>query len=417
MKSLLTTWLFLSFSTQALELQNPLTLGHTLELATKQNLEQEQLYINIELDKIELESYQDSYKTTADLDLQLARRDDEKLGNNDYSHAFIKINKVLFNQDAEINQDAAKSTVKNTEFALQQFKIDKTTQVMQAFFNVVLADMRHETVLERLAISAIRANRIQDNFDVQDASEVELLEKQALTQLDVVKRIEAEAEQITTRAKLAQLLNITYENRPDDLVKPDLTHLFKKKLDEFEIWQKKIQLNNPELGELKRMLTNLKQQRNLEKNNKGIVISSNIRLGKQAYDSSKNGNWRAGLNFVMPFGQSQSQKKKTSELLVKIKQQQLFIEQRTQELNQQALSLWLKLKTLKQLNNALTTELDYRDLYLERARANYEMEIESDIGNAMSNLTDTEWKLAKNEFDFVIVSTQLRQLAGGDYEL
>jgi hypothetical protein len=30
------------------------------------------------------------------------------------------------------------------------------------------------------------------------------------------------------------------------------------------------------------------------------------------------------------------------------------------------------------------------------------MEIKSDIGNAMGNLTDTEWKLTKNEFDFVI---------------
>ncbi|VVM28552.1 hypothetical protein BSPWISOXPB_3607 [uncultured Gammaproteobacteria bacterium] len=211
MKSLLITWLFLSFSTQALELPNPLTLKRTLELATTQNLEQQQLSINIALDKIELESYQDGYKTTVDLDLQLARRDNEKLGHTDYSHAFIKINKVLYDQNVEINQNAAKSNVKNTEFALQQFKIDKTTQVMQAFFNVILADMRHETVLERLAISAIRANRIQDNFDVQDASEVELLEKQTLTQFDVVKRIEAEAAQITTRAKLAQLLNMTYE--------------------------------------------------------------------------------------------------------------------------------------------------------------------------------------------------------------
>ena len=417
MKSLLITWLFLSFSTQALELPNPLTLKRTLELATTQNLEQQQLSINIALDKIELESYQDGYKTTVDLDLQLARRDNEKLGHTDYSHAFIKINKVLYDQNVEINQNAAKSNVKNTEFALQQFKIDKTTQVMQAFFNVILADMRHETVLERLAISAIRANRIQDNFDVQDASEVELLEKQTLTQFDVVKRIEAEAAQITTRAKLAQLLNMTYENRPDDLVKPDLTHFFKKELDEFEIWQKKIQLSNLELGELKRMLANLKQQRNLEKNNKEIVISSNIRLGGQSYDSSKNGNWRAGFNFVMPFGQSRRQKKKTSELLVKIKQQQLRIEQRAQELNQQALSLWLKLKTLKQRHQALTTELDYRDLYLELARANYEMEIKSDIGSAMSNLTDTEWKLTKNEFDFVIVYTQLQQLAGEDYAL
>ncbi|CAC9510575.1 hypothetical protein [uncultured Gammaproteobacteria bacterium] len=417
MRSLLITWLFLSFSTQALELPNPLTLRHTLALATKQNLEQKQLHINIELDKIELKSYQDSYKTTVDLDLQLARRDNEKLGGTDYSHAFIKINKVLYDQNVEINQNAAKSTVKNTEFALQQLKIDKTTQVMQAFFNIILADMRHETVLERLAISAIRANRIQDNFDVEDASEVELLEKRTLTQLDVVKRIEAEAAQITTRAKLAQLLNIAYENRPDNLVKPDLTYFFKKELAGFEIWQKKIQLSNLELGELRRVLANLKQQRNLEKNNKEIVISSNIKLGEQSYDSSKNGNWRAGISFIMPFGQSQSQKNKTSKLLTKIKQQQLRIEQRTQALNQQALSLWLKLKTLKQRHQALTTELDYRDLYLELARANYEMEIKSDIGSAMSNLTDTEWKLTKNEFDFVIVFIQLQQLAGEDYEL
>jgi outer membrane protein TolC len=417
MKSLLIAWLFLSFSTQALELPNPLTLRHTLALATKQNLEQKQLHINIELDKIELKSYQDSYKTTVDLDLQLARRDNEKLGSTDYSHAFIKINKVLYDQNVEINQNAAKSTVKNTEFALQQLKIDKTTQVMQAFFNIILADMRHETVLERLAISAIRANRIQDNFDVEDASEVELLEKRTLTQLDVVKRIEAEAAQITTRAKLAQLLNIAYKNRPDDLVKPDLTYFFKKELAGFEIWQEKIQLSNLELGELRRVLANLKQQRNLEKNNKEIVISSNIKLGEQSYDSSKNGNWRTGISFIMPFGQSQSQKNKTSKLLTKIKQQQLRIEQRTQALNQQALSLWLKLKTLKQRHQALTTELDYRDLYLELARANYEMEIKSDIGSAMSNLTDTEWKLTKNEFDFVIVFIQLQQLAGEDYEL
>jgi hypothetical protein len=51
--------------------------------------------INIALDKIELESYQDGYKTTVDLDLQLARRDNEKLGHTDYSHAFINNANVM----------------------------------------------------------------------------------------------------------------------------------------------------------------------------------------------------------------------------------------------------------------------------------------------------------------------------------
>ncbi len=45
------------------------------------------------------------------------------------------------------------------------------------------------TMLERLAISAIQANNIQDDFDINKASEMELLGKQAITQLDVSKRI------------------------------------------------------------------------------------------------------------------------------------------------------------------------------------------------------------------------------------
>ncbi len=417
MRFLLISCLFLSFSAQASKLPNPLTLGDALTLAKKQNLVEKQQQINVKLNEIELESHQDSYDPTFDLELQLARRDNKTSSTSNYSHGFVKINKVLFDQNMQITQDAAKSTLKNSKFTLQQLRDDKIIQVSQAFFNVVLADMRYQTTLERLALSAIRANRVQDDFDVQDASEVELLEKQTLTQIDVSKRIEHEGEQIAARAKLAQLLNVSYENRPDDLIKPDLTDLFKKELDEFEAWQKKIQTNNPELGELKRLLADLKRQKNLELDNHGIVISSNIRLGDQSYDSPKNGHWRAGLNLAMPFGQSQSQKKKTAQLVAQIKQQELLIEQRAQDLNQQALSLWLKLKTLKQLNTALTTELDYRDLYLERARANYEMEIKSDIGNAMGNLTDTEWKLAKNEFDFVLTFTQLQQLAGEDYAL
>lgn len=415
MRVLLIICVLLSFSTQASELPKLLTLGDVLKLAKKPNLDEQQQQINVKFNEIELQSQQDKYSTTFDLDLQLARRDNEILDDRNYSHAFVKINKVLFDQNIEIAQDVAKSALKNERFTLQQLRDEKIIQVMQAFFNIILADMRYETILERLAMSAIRADRVQDDFDIQDASEVALLEKQALTQIDVSKRIEGEAQQIITRAKLAQLLDITYENRPDDLVKPNLKHFFKKELSEFEVWQKKVQSSNSELIELRRVLADLKQQRNFEVSNQEVIISSTIRLGEQTYDSSKNGSWRTGLNFTMPFGQSYSQKKKTAEILAKIQQQQLRIDQHAQDLNQQSLTLWLKLKTLKQLNATLITELDYRDLYLERARANYEMEIKSDIGDAMSNLTDTEWKLTKNEFDFVLTFTQLQQLAGENH--
>ena len=288
---------------------------------------------------------------------------------------------------------------------------------MRAFFDVVLADMRYETILQRLAISAIREGRVRDDYEQQSASEVTLLEKQTQTQLDVGKRIEAESKQISTRAKLAQLLNVAYENRPDEIVKPNFKALVQQAPQEFEVWQEKVAKSNPKLNELSLELANLKQVLNQEKNNHEILVVSNARLGEQAYQREKNGNWRVGLNLTMPLGDSSTQKKKIAQLLLKIKQKQLSIEQLKHTLNQEALALFLKLKTLKQAHKALVTELDYRDLYLELARANYEMQIKSDIGYAMTNLTDTEWKLAKNEFDYVVTLTKLKQLAGENYAL
>ena len=416
MQAFFTLIFLLPLTVRAVDLPNPLTLGNTLQLAKNQNLDERQQQINIELNGVILDEYQDVYKPKIDLDMQLARRAYDNTG-VDNSHAFIKINQVLFDQNTSINQSIAESDIQSTRFKLQQIKDNKTVELMRGFFDVVLADMRYETILEKLAISAIQEGRVRDDFDTQDASEVELLEKQAQTQLDIGERIEAEAEQIVTRAKLAQLLNIAYEDRPDDLTKPKLDHFLKKELGEFEVWQKKVLAQNPILQDMKRTLLNLKQQSSKESNNSEIIVSSNIRLGEQAYQRDKNGKWRVGLNLVMPIGQSYKQKRKISELYLKIKQQQLSIKQFSQSLNQEALSLWLRLRALSQKYKATIIELDYRDLYLERSRANYEMEIKSDIGNAMVNLTDTEWKLAKSEFNYIITLTKLKQLAGEDYEL
>lgn len=408
--------LFSSLSIQALEVPSPLTLGNALSLSKNQDINQRQKQVDIDLNNIKLNKYRDIYKPNVDLDLQLAKRANYNSSKND-SYAFIKISQILFDQNVDVARSRTKSTSKNLQFEQQQLKNNKTIKVVRAFFDVVLADMRYETVSEQLAISAIREGHVKDDFDIQYASEVDLLEKQVQTQLDVSRRIEAESEQISTRAKLAQLLNIAYEDRPDDLVKPNLSHILVKKLEEFEFWQKKILTADPELGNMQRILVDLKQQVVNEKNNNEILLSSSIRLGEQGYQRDKNGQWRISLNFVMPLGRSYAQERNISELLLKVEQQQLSIEGFSQELNQKALLLWLKLKTLKQLHKALIIELDYRDLYLERSRANYEMEIKSDIGNAMANLTDTEWKLTKNEFDYIVLLIQLQQLSGDEYEL
>ncbi|ABL02507.1 hypothetical protein Rmag_0782 [Candidatus Ruthia magnifica str. Cm (Calyptogena magnifica)] len=64
--------------------------------------------------------------------------------------------------------------------------------------------------------------------------------------------------------------------------------------------------------------------------------------------------------------------------------------------------------TLNELKNtkSLTTKLNYHDLY-EHAKTHYEMELKSDIEDTLTQFTNVEYKLAKNQFGFVIIFENL----------
>lgn len=288
---------------------------------------------------------------------------------------------------------------------------------MRRFFDVVLVDMQLETMLECLAISVIRANNVQDNFDINKASEVELLGKQAITQLDVSKRIKVEAEQILKRAKLADILGINYENRPDDLTKPELKHYFSKPFASLDELRKNAFKNNTTLQIMRRDLSSIKHQISSHKNDYGVVIKGNVRMGEQAYSREKDGKLRFGINLTMPLGNNTTRQQTITKLGMQAKQAELDIKQFKQNLSSQVLMLWLTLNELKQIQTSLTTELDYRDLYLEGARAHYEMELESDIGDALTQFTNTEYKLAKRELEAHNIKIKIAEIELKKYKI
>ncbi|WPE16882.1 TolC family protein [Candidatus Thioglobus autotrophicus] len=415
MKFLSFLLIFASGFSYSESLPNPLTLGHILKLTSEYNFAEKQQLLNIDAEQHRLSDWKNQYDTTAKVDLQLAKRSNYDSAINN-SHAFIYLKKTLYNQAIEIGKNAQLDTINEENLSLQQLQQDKSIRLMRSFFDIILADLSYETALQKLAISAIREGRVQDDYDIQSASEVALLEKQVDTQISQIHRIRAESKQIQTRAKLAQLLNISYEDRPDDVVMPNYKSLFKKELAEFSYYQKKL-TDNLKLKQLKQSLSAIGRQISQQKDNLGVVINSSARVGEQGYQREKNGQWRAGIQLSMPFGTDAKQDSEISQLMIQSKKKQLEIEQLQQDLLGEALDHHLNLSALRQIHKALIVELDYRDLHLEKARASYEMEIKSDIGNAMANYTDSERKLAENEFNYVITLKKLHHLIGEDYEI
>jgi hypothetical protein len=61
---------------------------------------------------------------------------------------------------------------------------------------------------------------------------------------------------------------------------------------------------------------------------------------------------------------------------------------------------------------AADQRLAFRDLYLERQRALYEMELQVNLGDAMVKLTEAQWHAARVEFDIVLARARLDALLG-----
>ena len=406
----------IAISSASYALDGPLTLKQAIDIAKNNNLSLKKELIKIDDRKIDLDSLNGKYDLSAKIDLKLAKRDEFNDRVND-SNAFLHLTKVLYDENNEIAIDSKQSSVQDQEFLFKLFQQQHDIKVMDAFYNVILADLKHETILQLLAHAAVRGNRTQEAFDINEASEEELLAKQAKTQIEAVKWVESESNQIITRAKLASLLNLPYEKRPDVLKRPRYKDIVEKDLEDFGIWNDKVKKNNPTLKNLERQLSDLNSQYSLENSNHEITITSTARIGEQGYQRDKNGELRFGVGLSMPLGDSSSQSSKLSKLRNEINNQKLAIEIHKQNLTNEALELWSKLKTLKRQNNTLKILINSKDLSLELARAEYEMLMKTDIGMAMIEVTDAEWQMAKNEFDFVLTLTKLKQLAGENYEL
>jgi outer membrane protein TolC len=400
----------LSFSTVVFSQKN-LNLQQALKIAYKNNLEIKGLELSAKYSQQSLENIisDNGVQTSFNLNLEQKDRFETSINN---SVGYVLFEKSLYNQDYNINKKFSKSALDLNLKKLNLLKQKLKTDVLQKMFNVVLSEMDNQYATENLAVFAVKRNHTEDDFNAGKVSDVEML--QANTGSDLAFKLlrEKQANMQLSVAELSQLLGLKY-NEIDSVKLPEIEKSLTKKLPELEDLLKNID-NNPELQLLQFELKNLEEQITAENNNYNINLDLYSKVYKYAFDTDKNGNWLVGLELSVPIGANDN---KTSLLKIKKQQQSNKILQLKQHIITKVLNLQLQLKTLKQYQKALNTQIEYRDFYLEKARANYEMELKSDIGDSMAQYTKTEYLIAKNNFDIVILWQKLALLLGENYEI
>ena len=280
--------------------------------------------------------------------------------------------------------------------------------IMNSFFNVLLADRVADRNDEEMAGAFIRFDRITQRQKLGQASDLEVMERESFYQSVFLKRNRGIAQQRLTRSQLAIALN-RVGDLPEELAPPQLpaTDL---EIPEYEEILKKALAGNSALEAISQKIAAARQQ--ISATSKGTLPSINgeIELADTTRPTGTSDRWRVGLKFSMPLYDGGSNNAQIARIRATIYQLQAERAGLSAAIEQSILSEWLELKSLRQQANAVLVDLDYRELYLDNSRAEYEHEFKTDLGNAMVKISEAQLEIERNRYQQALVWERLDAL-------
>lgn len=84
------------------------------------------------------------------------------------------------------------------------------------------------------------------------------------------------------------------------------------------------------------------------------------------------------------------------------------------DVGQDVLETWQRLDELRVQWERTRKDSEFRELYLDRSRAMYELEWKTDLGDSMVKVSDTRYRLAQVNYEAAIARAKLDALLGKD---
>ncbi|MEE9492491.1 MAG: TolC family protein [Gammaproteobacteria bacterium] len=331
------------------------------------------------------------------------------ISHND-SRAHFIIDKTLYDFGATRASLAAKEAevhVEEQNLALlyQQRRIS----IARAFFNVLLADLEFAFADESMAIEFVRLDRLKDRNRLGQLSDIALARQENSYQSQRIIRYQAEANQRIMRAQLAEIMSQPDE-LPVDLLKPDLQ--LDRDIPEYDVLVEQAMTANPLLTVLQADMQASTLQLKAARSSARPVIRGELRASEYNREFITRDRYRAGLLLEIPLytgGRTGSKRKQAQagflETEALLAMQKIEIRQALREAVE-------RLLILRVTREQAIAEQDFRDLDLDRARTEYELEFVSDLGNAMADSTGARFKREKAEYELALTWAEIALLTG-----
>ncbi|MES9850567.1 MAG: TolC family protein [Candidatus Thiodiazotropha sp. L084R] len=414
-RPLLLIFFFIPLDVAALEpLPTPLSLGYALNLADEGHPERDLADAALALSEAERLQADAGDDLRIDVSAELRAIEPSEIAvyqtHND-SLARLRVSKQLYDFGRTSHAlEAAEADLESRRWQLIEVRQQRRLDVMARFFNVLLADLENARDNEALSIDYIRFDRARTRNELGKVSDIEMLELESLFQKSRRKLTVSGNRQRITRSQLAISLN-----RPLDLpAELEIPHFEPMdKVAEVEALVALAITGNPGLRKIRAELQAAQKKLQASESEANPVIRAQLEAATYERELGGRNPLTASLVFELPLYQGSRVDAATAKQRALIQQKQAELAAYELALRQQVLDYWMELEQLRIESEEIGVTGDYRDLYLDRSRTLYDLDLSSDLGDSMTQIAAIQYQSAKNTYQIQLALAHLKALTGG----
>lgn len=302
------------------------------------------------------------------------------------------------------------------DLQLLDVRAQRRIALMARYFDVLLADLRDAADTEFLAVAYVNWDNARERQALGQMAQWELAELEnrymdARTRRNDVRRGLREKRMLLAGAM----------NRPgivqEDLADPKLPGNARK-VPELADLLDRVMARNPRLLAQKRLLTAAASRLEGARTEYRPSLEFEAEAAAWSRESTSRDDLRAGFNFVWPLWQGGRADARVGREQARFHELQAEHDKLVMDLRQAVLDTREEIQfLLDSERRGVETNAAYRDLALERARAEYELELKSNLGTSMAETQVARLRQRAVEYRLALAWARLEALVGGPMEL
>lgn len=324
----------------------------------------------------------------------------------------IFVSKKLYDfgrQDSKLA--AARKSVEGQRLLYQDARQTRRIEIMQSYFDVVLADLQFYRYNEEMAAAYVELDKLRERNSLKQVSDVEVLRQDSEYQRVRRLRFQSQNLQRLTRARLAYVLGRPGQ-LPDTVSRPvDLPHL-RRPLPEVEDLQQQAVQNNRRLQALRVQVAAAEARVKAAQAGSLPTLWGNAEANAYNLERAGYDPLRVELVMEIPLIDGGRTDADVAEQRAEVYRLRAELADTTEQVRQQVLELWLELDALRIQREEMQAQTDYQELNLDRSRALYELEVTADLGDAMVRVTEAEQASLQTDFNLALAWEKMDVLTG-----